>query len=87
MLYYVGIVAVIVVFFVFIDFMEHIDWVTEYGAPMNLVALYYAYYLPRVFVEVSWMGMLIATLLVLGGIARNNEFTAMLAGGVSIYRN
>jgi lipopolysaccharide export system permease protein len=82
----VGMVALIVVFFVFINFMEHIDMVTKDGAPLNLVALYYACYMPRVFVEASWMAFLIAMLLVLGGLARNNEYTAMLAGGVSIYR-
>lgn len=75
-----------VVFFVFINFMEHLEWVTKDSAPLSLVALYYIYYFPRIFIETSWIGFLIAMLLVLGGLAKNNEFTAMLAGGISIYK-
>ncbi len=86
LIYYLGFLGFIVVFFIFINFMENIDMVTEHNAPLRLIALYYVYYLPRIFVEASWVGFLVAMLIVLGGLARNNEFTAMLAGGVSIYR-
>jgi lipopolysaccharide export system permease protein len=86
MLYYVGMVALMLVFFVFFDFMEHIERVTKHEAPLGLIALYYAYYLPRIFIATSWMSFLVAMLLVLGSLAKNNEFTAMLAGGISIYK-
>jgi lipopolysaccharide export system permease protein len=85
-IYYLGFLALIVLFFVFINFMENIDMVTKHDAPLRLIVLYYIYYLPRIFIEVSWIGFLVAMLLVFGGLARNNEFTAMLAGGVSMYR-
>jgi lipopolysaccharide export system permease protein len=85
-LYYLAIIATLLVFFVFVDLMENIDIVTQHRAPFRLVVLYYACYLPRIFIEMSWVGFLVSMLFVLGGLARNNEYTAMLAGGVSLYR-
>lgn len=85
-MYYLAIVLVIMVFFIFVDFMEHIERVTKHQAPLGLIAVYYAYYFPRIFIETSWISFLIAMLLVLGSLAKNNEFTAMLAGGISIYK-
>jgi lipopolysaccharide export system permease protein len=84
--YYFAFVGMMAVFFVFVDFMENIEMVTRHHAPAGLVALYYACLLPKVFVETSWVGFLVSTLFVLGSLAKNNEFTAMLAGGISIYR-
>jgi len=83
---YLAFVTVLMIFFVFVDFMEHIERVTKYEAPIRLVGLYYLYFLPRVFIEMSWLSFLVAMLFVLGSIAKNNEFTAMLAGGISIHR-
>jgi lipopolysaccharide export system permease protein len=85
-LYYIGLVLLMLVFFVFFDFMEHIERVTKEDAPGSAIALYYAFYLPRIFMETSWISFLVAMLLVLGSLAKNNEFTAMLAGGISIYK-
>ena len=85
-MYYIFLVAVMMVFFIFIDFMEHIDRVTRHHSELKVLGLYYIYFLPRIFVEVSWISFLVAMLVVLGGLAKNNEFTAMLAGGISIYR-
>lgn len=84
--YYLAIIMVMMVFFVFVDFMEHIQRVTKYQAPLRFIAIYYASYFPRIFIETSWAAFLVAMLLVLGGLAKNNEFTAMLAGGISIYK-
>jgi lipopolysaccharide export system permease protein len=85
-LYYLAFVVTMILFFVFIDFMEHIERITRHGAPPRLVGLYYLCFLPKVFVETSWISFLVAMLLVLGSLAKNNEFTAMLAGGISIYK-
>ncbi len=85
-MHYLAVVLVILVFFIFVDFMEHIQRVTRDQAPLKLILLYYCYFFPRIFIEVSWIGFLLAMLLVLGGLARHNEFTAMFAGGISIYK-
>ncbi len=85
-LFYFGIITVMVVFFIFVDFMENVEMVTKYHAPLTLVATYYACLLPKVVTELSWVSFLVAILFVLGSLARNNEFTAALAGGISLYR-
>jgi lipopolysaccharide export system permease protein len=85
-MYYVFLVAIMMAFFIFIDFMEHIDRVTRQHSELASIGLYYIYFLPRIFVEISWISFLVAMMIVLGGLAKNNEFTAMLAGGISIYR-
>lgn len=84
--HYIAAVAVIMAFFVFIDFMENIGRITKYDAAPVLLAEYYLSYLPRVFTEASWICFLLAMLLTLGGLAKSNEFAAMLVGGISIYR-
>ncbi|MBI4830314.1 MAG: LptF/LptG family permease [Candidatus Lindowbacteria bacterium] len=84
--YYLSFVAMITVFFVFVDFMEHIDRIVKFHASLKLIGLYYACLLPRIFTEVSWMGLLVAMLFVLGGLAKHNEFTAVLAGGIGIHK-
>lgn len=86
LLYYIGFVVLMMIFFVFFNFMEHIQRVTRHGAMPELIAQYYACYLPKIFITTSWIGFLIAMLLVFGGLAKNNEFTALLAGGISIYK-
>ncbi len=85
-LYFVSLVVIMLVFFIFIDFMEHIGRVTKHHASLKIIGLYYIYFLPRVFVETSWISFLIAMLIVFGTLAKNNELTAILAGGISVYR-
>lgn len=85
-LYFISLVVIMLVFFIFIDFMEHIERITKHHASLKIIGLYYVYFLPRVFVETSWISFLIAMLVVFGSLARNNEFTAILAGGISVYR-
>lgn len=84
--YYLAFVGMMAVFFIFVDFMENIEMVTRHHAPAGLIALYYACLMPKIFVEMSWVGFLVSMLFVLGSLAKNNEFTAMLAGGISIYK-
>ncbi|MCK5557638.1 MAG: LptF/LptG family permease [Candidatus Hydrogenedentes bacterium] len=60
--------------------------IIEHGAPAKVVALYYLNYLPLILLQMAPVAYLIASLFVLGNFARNNEYTALLAGGVSLYR-
>ncbi len=85
-IYYLAFVAVMLTFVVFVDFMENMGRIIKHHAPPALIAEYYACFLPKVFVELSWITFLVAVLFVLGSMAKNNEFTAMLAGGISIYQ-
>ncbi len=86
LLYYLGLLGMLIAFFVFVDFMENINRITKYHAPLEIIGLYYGCLTPKLFIEMSWIAFLVAILFVLGSLAKNNEFTAMVAGGISIYR-
>jgi len=83
--YYLAFLLMMMAFFVFVDFMEHIGRVTKHNVPISLIGMYYLCFLPRLVVEMSWLSFLVAMLFVLGSLAKNNEFMAMMAGGISMY--
>jgi lipopolysaccharide export system permease protein len=85
LLYYIGLMVVMLAFFVFIDFMENIDRITKDHAPLDLLSLYYACLTPRVIIEISWVSFLVSILFVLGGLVKNNEMAALFSGGISLY--
>jgi lipopolysaccharide export system permease protein len=60
--------------------------IVEHGASAKVVFSYYLNYLPVIVLQITPIAFLISCLFVLGNFARNNEYTAMLAGGVSLYR-
>ena len=60
--------------------------IVEHDVPANVVLLYYLNYLPVIVLQMTPVAFLIACLFVLGNFARNNEYTALLAGGVSLRR-
>ncbi len=60
--------------------------VVEHDTPPTVVLLYYLNYLPVIVLQMTPVAFLLACLFVLGNFARNNEYTALLAGGVSLYR-
>jgi len=60
--------------------------IIEHGAPAKVVVAYSLNYLPVIVLQITPISFLITCLFVLGNFARNNEYTALLAGGVSLYR-
>jgi len=81
--------AVFVGLFVFVDLLSHrrVE-IIESEMPWIAVALYYSALLPRLLSEYHLAGCaaMLATLLVMGACAQRNELTAVLAGGVSLFR-
>jgi lipopolysaccharide export system permease protein len=75
-----------ILLYLIVDFFARIDTFLEHNAPPTLVFLYYLYQVPGVAFQIFPLGILMATLLGLGIIARNNEITAMKANGISLYR-
>lgn len=68
-------------------FFQKMDIVTKYQAPFYMLFEYVLYKMPEVIFQ--WTlpyGVLVSTLLTLGGLSRHSEITAMKAGGVSLYR-
>jgi lipopolysaccharide export system permease protein len=78
----------LVVLFIFIDLLTHLnDAIRKHEVPWQIVARYYLAMTPLIVTEyVAPFAMLVATLLVVGDAAQNNETTAALAGGISLRR-
>ena len=68
------------------EFVSLIDDLTQRGLPMSLALRYLVFRGPWILAQVLPMSCLVATFLVFGIMWRNNEVTAVMAGGTSIYR-
>lgn len=73
--------------YVLIDLLTHrqID-IRKFDVPAGVVVQYYLNFLPDVLQRIAPFALLIASLLVLGDAAQNNEVTAVTAGGISLRR-
>jgi len=74
------------VIYLLVDIFDHIDTFIDRNAPLGTVIIYYLYMCPYIIVFTLPIGALMASLLSVGSMARNNELVAMKAGGVSLYR-
>ena len=75
-----------ILIYLIVDFFARMDTFIEHKAPATLVFLYYLYQIPGIGFQVLPLGVLMATLLGLALLSRNNEITAMKASGISLYR-
>ncbi len=72
--------------FVIVDLIENLDRFIDNSVPTNVVINYYIYSLPW-FVNIALpMSVLISTIFSIGLMAKRNEWTAMKASGISLYR-
>jgi len=72
--------------FVIVDLIENLDRFIDNSVPSNIVVKYYLYSLPW-FVNIALpMAVLISTIFSVGLMAKRNEWTAMKATGISLYR-
>jgi lipopolysaccharide export system permease protein len=74
------------VLFLLIDFVASAEKLLRYKAGLSEVGWYYLSRLPGVFVMVSPVGTLLAVLVSVSLLVRNNEVTAMFSGGMSLPR-
>lgn len=85
-----GIIKALVTFvglFILVDLLANLRaTIAAHQVPWSIVAEYYLYFSPRIAFQAAPLAVLIATLLVLGRASERNEITAILAGGVSLYR-
>ena len=72
--------------FVVVDLIEHLDKFIDRHVPVPVVVDYYILYLPYIIYLVLPVGMLLASLFAMGHFMKTNEFLAMKASGVSLYR-
>jgi len=77
----------LILIYIIVLFFQRVNLFVKYQAPFYLIFEYLLYKIPEV--TFQWTlpyAVLLATLLTLGILSRNNEITAMKAGGVSFYR-
>ena len=72
--------------FIIVDLIENLDRFMDNKVPAQIVIKYYIYTLPY-FTSIGLpMAVLISTVFSLGGVVKRNEWTAIKASGVSLYR-
>jgi len=82
-----GLVLASVLFLaVIVDYAEHIDKIAKNHPASDVVIGYYRNFLMTISLQVAPFAILIATLISLGILSKNNEDTAFKANGVSLYR-
>lgn len=72
--------------FVIIDGFERLDEFVIRSAPVSHFFLYYLYKIPFILFFMAPQSVLLATVITLAALSRNNEFTAMKACGISVTR-
>lgn len=73
------------IFFV-VELVERINKIIVYKAPLYLILEYFLYTIPSFLSQTLPFATLLAAMITLGVLARNNEIVAMKAHGVSTYR-
>jgi LPS export ABC transporter permease LptG len=74
------------IIFVIVDVFENLDKFIDNQVPLKIVFLFYVYTLPW-FINIGLpMAVLIATVFSMGLLVKHNEWTAMKASGISLYR-
>tara|TARA_B100001094_G_scaffold133465_1_gene129312 strand:- start:140 stop:1234 length:1095 start_codon:yes stop_codon:yes gene_type:complete len=72
--------------FMVVDLIENLDRFMDNNVPSTVVFRYYVYTLPY-FISIGLpMAVLISTVFSLGSMVKRNEWTAMKASGISLYR-
>ncbi len=72
--------------FVLVDLFDHASKFIDNDVPISIVIQYYLYYMPWIVVLTAPVAMLLATLLSVGKLSRQNEVMAMKGSGLSLYR-
>jgi lipopolysaccharide export system permease protein len=70
--------------YLLVDFFERVDEFVIKDAPFIDLASYYFYKIPFIANYMAPQGVLLATVITLASLARNNEFTAMKACGIGV---
>ncbi|WP_320041009.1 LPS export ABC transporter permease LptG [uncultured Desulfobacter sp.] len=77
--------ALVMVLFVFIDYLSHMDRMLEYDVSLGRGLWYVLLKMPYMFVQFTPAGLLLAVICVFGLMNRNEEITALKSSGISVY--
>ncbi len=79
------VLTTVVSIYLCVDFFEKIDNFMDAGLPMGRALVFFLYNIPFITAQVLPVALLLAVLIVLGLMSRNNEILALKSSGVSIY--
>ena len=80
-----SLLAVLVIFIV-IDAMEHLDDFIDKHATAIIIAQYYFFFIPEIIKLIMPVALLLASLFVTARLSTQNELTALKSSGASLYR-
>ncbi len=80
------VVVSFVAIYVLIDYLEFADDLAKVKPPARLLLAYYEALLPPIFVDILPFSFLVAALITVAALVRSSETTAVLAGGISLFR-
>jgi len=72
--------------YVVIDLTDNIDDMAKNSAPLGVIAGYYVNLVPQLIMDIMPLALMIAVLILLTVLERQQELTAFKAGGISLYR-
>jgi LPS export ABC transporter permease LptG len=84
--YFVLLMAVFIFLFEAFTFFELLDDIARHRVPFLIVADYFRYLTPYLLYNLAPLGALVAVLVTLGVMSKNNEIVACKASGISLYR-
>ncbi len=79
------VLTAVVIIFIAVDFIEKVDDFRDAEIPAARVIQYFEYKTPYIVAQITPVGILLAVLIVLGVMNRNNEIVALRSGGISVY--
>ncbi len=83
---FIGCLLTFFFLYIIIDIFSHLDEILKQQININILLQYYLSFLPIIFVQVTPIACLLATLYTFGTLNRNNEIIAMRASGLSIFQ-
>jgi LPS export ABC transporter permease LptF/LPS export ABC transporter permease LptG len=84
--YFALIMGAFILLFETFTFFELLDDIARHHVPFVIVVDYFRYLIPYLLYQLSPLGALVAVLVTLGVLSKNNEIVAFKASGISIYR-
>jgi LPS export ABC transporter permease LptF/LPS export ABC transporter permease LptG len=84
--YFVQLMAVFIFLFEAFTFFELLDDIARHRVPFFVVVNYFRYLTPYLVYQLAPLGALMAVLVTLGVMSKNNEIVACKATGISLYR-
>ncbi len=84
--YFLQILGAFILLFETFTFFELLDDIARHRIPFFIVVSYFRFLIPYLVYQLSPLTALVATLVTLGVLSKNNEIVAFKASGISLYR-